>query len=109
MIDLNWKALAARSPLTDLRALSGAVVFHGLLVVLAWLVALSVTIPAALVRPRTLSGELDPVDNRAAAQDGGGSPGELGGEGLLAALPTSDGLAPGGATRDPAVDALLSE
>ena len=40
---------------------------------------------------------------------GGGSPGELGGEGLVEALPTADGTRRRGATRDPAADALLSE
>jgi hypothetical protein len=104
----SWKSLMSRSPLTDPRSLLGSLVVHGALLILASLVALSAVVPAAPDLPRTLSGELDAVDNRP-VQEGGGSPGTLGGEGLVAALPTADGTAPGGATRDPAADALLAE
>jgi hypothetical protein len=93
--------------MTDPRSLVVSLLIHALLLTLASLVALSRVVPAAPEPPRALSGELESVDNR--AQEGGGSPGELGGEGLLAALPSADGTAPGGSTRDPAADALLAE
>ena len=105
---LNWKVLMSRSPLTDPRSLVSSLVFHGLLLGLASLVALSAVVPVVPELPQALSGEIEPVDNRA-TQEGGGSPGELGGEGLVEALPRADGVAAAGATRDPAADALLSE
>src|SRR3954469_5001660 len=109
MAGRKWKALVAQSPLTDPRSLGSSLMFHTLLLALASLVALSAVVPEVPDLPRALSGEIDPVDNRAPAQDGGGSPGERGGEGLVETLPRSDGKAPGDATRDPAADALLSE
>ena len=61
--------------------------------------------------PRALRGELDPVDNRAPAEDGGRGPGELGGRGAdrAGSPPTADGRRSRAAARDPAADALLSE
>jgi hypothetical protein len=41
----NWKALLARSPLTDPRSLGSSLVFHALLLMLASLVALSAIVP----------------------------------------------------------------
>ena len=104
MPSLNWKVLMSRSPLTDPRSLVSSFVFHGLLLGFASLVALSAVVPAVPEPPGTLNGEIGPVDNRA-IQQGGGSPGELGGEGLVEALPRADGMTPGGATRDPSADA----
>src|SRR3954453_8870564 len=91
MAGLNWKAIAAKSPLTDPRSLGSSLMFHALLLVLASLVALSGGVTEAPDLPRALSGEIDPVDNRAPSRDGGGSPGELGGEGLVEVLPQADG------------------
>ena len=104
----NWSAIVARSPLTDPRSLGSSLVFHALLLAVASVVALSAVAPMAPELQPTLRGEIGPVDNRAPSQ-GGGSPGELGGEGLIAALPTADGTSPEGGLRDPAADALLSE
>src|SRR5262249_23396473 len=39
----------------------------------------------------------------------GGSPGDLGGEGIVPVVPSAEGVAATGRTRDPAADALLSE
>jgi hypothetical protein len=108
MSGLNWKAIAAKSPLTDPRSLGSSLMFHALLLVLASLAALSTVVPEVPDLPRALSGEIDPVDNRASARDGGGSPGELGGEGPIEAQPKADSSTPG-ATRDPAADSLLAE
>jgi hypothetical protein len=106
----RWKWLVGRSPLTDLRALGSSLLVHGLLLTLASLMALSAVVPLAPELPPALSGEIDPVDNRA-TQEGGGGPGELGGQGLVEALPSkpADSDTPGLATRDPSADALLSE
>src|SRR4051794_28654401 len=104
----HWKAVLGRSPLTDPQALGGSFAFHTVLLVVASLAALSVVVPAAPELPKVLRGELDPVDNRA-AKEGGGSPGELGGEGAIEALPAAAGQAPGDQPSDPAADALLSE
>jgi hypothetical protein len=103
------KEAFGQSPLTDPRSLFSSLLFHGLLVLAASLAALSVALPADRELPRALRGELDPVDNRAPSQEGGGGPGEIGGEGVLAALPAADGASASGSPRDPASDALLSE
>ena len=42
---LNWKRLMSRSPLTDPRSLVSSLVFHGLLLGFASLVALSAVVP----------------------------------------------------------------
>jgi hypothetical protein len=105
---LSWKALMRRSPLTDPRALVSSLVFHGLLLGVASMLAFSAAAPVLSEAPAALSGEIEPVDNRA-PQEGGGSPGELGGQGLVEALPRADGVAQEGSTRDPSADALLSE
>ena len=55
----------------------------------ASLAALSVAVPADPELPRTLRGEIDSVDNRA-AEDGGGGPGELGGQGVAELLPAAE-------------------
>jgi hypothetical protein len=104
----QWKGLSGRSPLTDPRSLGSSFVFHVILLIVASLAALSVAVPAAPELPRALRGELDSVDNRA-AKDGGGGPGELGGEGLIEALPAANGLASRGEGLNPATDALLAE
>lgn len=96
------------SPLTDPRSLGSSLLFHAVLVLVASLAALSVAVPIEPVRPHVLSGELDPVDNRA-TETGGGSPGELGGQGAIEMLPSANGASPQGEVRDPAADALLSE
>src|SRR5262249_4324573 len=95
-------------PLTDPRSVAGSLVVHGTLVALASLVAFSVVVPSAPEPPRALSGEIETVDNRE-PQEGGGSPGDLGGGGLVEVVPSADRTAAGGATRDPAADALLAE
>lgn len=104
----RWSDLLDRSPLTDPRSVGSSLLFHAVLLVVASVAALSVSIPAAPELSRALRGELDSVDNRA-ARDGGGSPGELGGEGMVEALPSASGPSARGESRDPAADALLSE
>jgi hypothetical protein len=108
MLGLSWKALMSRSPLTDPRSLAISMVFHAVLFGLASLVALSAVVPPAPELPGALSGEIEPTDNRA-PQEGGGNPGDLGGQGMVAVLPRADGTVQGGSTRDPAADALLAE
>jgi hypothetical protein len=85
--------------------------FHGLMLAVASAAALNMALPDAPEPPQVLRGELDPVDNRAAKpSEGGGSPGELGGERLAAALtalaPTEPGSTP---PVKPPAEALLSE
>src|SRR5437763_178682 len=98
-----WRRQHDGSPLTDPHSLGGSLLFHVVLVAVASLTALSVVVPAAPDLPRALRGELGSVDNRA-AQDGGGGPGELGGEGMIEALPSAAGQAARGESRDPAAD-----
>jgi hypothetical protein len=100
--------LIGASPLTDPRSLGSSLAFHALLLLLASLAALSAAVPVESERPHVLRGELDPVDSRA-AESGGGSPGELGGEGVTESLPAADGRSTRGESRDPAADALLAE
>src|SRR5437773_1773340 len=102
------KHLLGRSPLTDPRSVGSSLVFHVVLLLVASVAALSVAVPTDPELPHTLRGEIDSVDNRA-AQDGGGGPGEMGGQGLAELLPAADGSAPRGEGRDPTTDALLSE
>jgi len=100
---------AQRSPLTDPRSVFGSLLFHGALVLVASLFALSVAGRPMLDEPtQALQGELESVDNHASTEGGGGT-GELGGEGLLEALPVSAGTSPTGEGRDASVDSLLSE
>lgn len=102
------KALFNESPLTDPRSLGSSLVVHALLFLAASLAALTVVVPAQTALPKVLRGELDAVDNRA-AKEGGGAPGELGGEGIIEALPQGGTLASTGQPRDPASEELLSE
>lgn len=104
----SYQRVLDDSPLTDWRALGSSLLFHAVLVVVASLAALTVAVPAAPELSHALRGEVDSVDNRA-PQDGGGSPGDLGGEGLIEALPSASGHAARGESRDPSTDALLSE
>src|SRR4051794_11524611 len=96
-----------RSPLTDPRALVSSLLIHVLLLVVASAMALRVAVPRVEPAPsRTLVGELESVDNRAASDPAGGGGGEP--EGRTADLSTEKGL-PAPPTRDPAADALISE
>ncbi len=95
------------SPLTDPRSLASTLFVHSALLLIASLAAWTVSSPQQETLPSAMRGELDPVDNRASVS-AGGSPGELGGEGLMEALPSADGAATA-APRDPAAEALLSE
>lgn len=104
----QWNGSGGRSPLTDPRSLGSSLIFHVILLVVASLAVLSAAVPAAPESSRALRGELDAVDNRA-AEDGGGGPGELGGEGLIEALPAASGMASPGVGLEPAADALLAE
>lgn len=97
------------SPLTDPRSLASTLLVHSALLVIASLAAWTVASPPAEALPRAMRGELDPVDNREPSESGGGGLGELGGEGLMEALPSADGPSTSAAPRDPAADALLSE
>lgn len=100
------------TPLADPRSLGGSLIFHALLILAASAAALSVGSPDATNGPASLQAVLDPVDNRAGSDGGGGgSPGELGGDRLAEALqgvvPPS-GLDPSALRTAPA-DALLAE
>ena len=108
------KSWADRSPLTDPKSITGSVVFHLMLLLIASVAALGVSRTDETERPRVLQGELDPVDNQAKPEgEGGGAPGPLGPERLAAALepvaPPS-GSEPNAADAPPApAEALLSE
>jgi hypothetical protein len=103
------KSLLGRSPLTDPRSVASSLLVHAALLAAASLAVLSTALPEEAGPPRVLRGEIDPVDNRANAQTGGGSPGALGGEGILEALPSDTGSTTPGSTRDATADALLAE
>jgi hypothetical protein len=107
MIDL--KSQIGQTPLTDPRSLVSSLLFHAGLLFVASMAALSVVIPRAPELPQVLRGELDPIDNRDPAKTGGGGPGELGGLGETAVVPTAGGEANPGAVRDPSAEALLAE
>ncbi|MDR3622760.1 MAG: hypothetical protein P4L85_25630 [Paludisphaera borealis] len=101
------------TPLTDPRSLATSTLVHVLLVLLASLTVMNVTATRDDDKPRTLRGEIEPVDNRAdpkrtSGAGGGGSPGEIGGIGDPALAPSGEAPAIK-AVRDPAADALLSE
>jgi hypothetical protein len=94
-----------RSPLTDPRALASSLAVHVVLLAIASALALRVAAPRVDPAPsRTLLGELEPVDNRAEGDPGGGGDPE----GRSAEVSAEKGL-PSPPTRDPAADALLSE
>ncbi len=96
-----------QSPLTDPRSLAVSLAVNGLLLLGASLMALSVVLPQhEAARPRVLKAELEPVDNRAPYEAGGGSPGEVGGKGVEL---SAERRTPTSPTRDPAADALLAE
>jgi hypothetical protein len=86
--------------------------FHVALWVVASLAALGAAIPRASVpKPRVLHAELGPVDNRAPAEAGGGSEGELGGDGTRPTVDLKAEAPPAGdgPTREDIADALLAE
>lgn len=105
------RAWAEWTPLADPRSVGSSVLFHGLLVVAASAAALSVVTPEPAVGPKALRAELETVDNRAnqAPGEGGGSPGELGGDRLAAALEAMTPASGGAAVRPAPSDALLAE
>src|SRR5689334_21961862 len=97
------------SPLTDARSLGNSLAFHAALLLLASVAAIGVALPSRTPEARVLRAEVGPVDNRA-TEEGGGSPGELGGTSLPEEVRLSgEGRSPEGkAARDPA-DALLAD
>ena len=101
-----------QTPMTDPRSLGSSVAVHLVLLAVASLSLWSVALPRASEGPSVLSGELEPVDNRAAKGNvpgsGGGSPGPIGGLGNVAFVAPPAG-ANAQASVDPAADALLSE
>lgn len=95
------------TPLTDPKSVVVSLLVNGGLLLAASLMALGVVLPGETTPvPRVLNGELDPTDNRAPFESGGGAPGESGGRGVELSSDRRDPVAP---TRDPAADALLSE
>ena len=98
----------ALSPLTDPRSLGSSLLFHAVVLGIASLAVLHAGTVERPELPHVLRGEID-VDNRAHAQEAGGSPGELGGLGVLPSQPAANGRARPGAARDPSADALLAE
>ncbi len=69
------------TPLTNPGSLGSTLAFHGVLVLMASLVAVAVLDPDDVRRRNVLHAELGPIDNRAPAEAGGGAPGEPGGVG----------------------------
>jgi len=101
------KARMVRSPLTDPRALVSSALIHVTLLAIASVIAYTAVIPRAEPAPsRIVRGELEPTDNRAVTESGGGGGGETTGE---SADVSADPGAPSPPTRDPATEALLSE
>ncbi len=95
------------TPLTDPRSLAISLAVNGVLLIGASLMALGVVLPARdRPEPRVLQGDLGPTDNRVPYEPGGGSPGELGGEGVELSAERRMPVSP---TRDPAADTLLAE
>jgi hypothetical protein len=100
------KAELGHTPMTDPRSVAVSLVVNGALLIGASLMALGVVLPTQeRPEPRVLRGELEPTDNRA-YESGGGSPGELGGEGVELSAERRQPVPP---TRDPAADAILAE
>ena len=79
--------------------------FHVAILAVASIAALGARSPTATAPPNVLYGEIGPVDNRAARDDGGGAPGDRGGtsETLLSIPP-----APGEPFHRELADQLLS-
>ncbi len=105
--------VAGESPLTDIRSLASSVIFHALILLLSWYFVLGASeIVTETADP--IRAEIGPVDNRpdanpnAVAGEGGGSPGEVGGLGVLAMTSPDDRTSVAASSRDPA-EALLSE
>ena len=99
-----------RSPLTDPRSLGSSLAVHAVIFAIAAVAALGVARPLMTARPPTpevLRGELEPVDNLAPAEPGGGGSGEAGG--LSAFVGSTVAAEAGGVPPDPATDALLAE
>jgi hypothetical protein len=99
------------TPLTDPRALGSSALLHVLLIAVASLTVLNASATRVPDAPRTMQGELEPVDNRAdkSKGSGGGSPGEMGGLGSVVFTAPAAGADPQGPGLDPAADALLNE
>jgi hypothetical protein len=95
------------SPITDPRSIGSSLLIHLLIVLVLSAAVLTVARkPDELPTARVLTGEIGPVDNRAASEPGGGSPGELGGVGVEF---SSDRGTPAAPTRNPVAESLLSE
>jgi von Willebrand factor type A domain len=101
------------TPLTDPRAVGSSALFHGLLLLLAWLAVLNAAMPVSEPSSRPIRAELDAVDNRAdrpqVPGEGGGSPGEIGGINKVPLSSPESRTSTAAASRDPAADALLAE
>jgi len=100
-------ARIGRSPLTDPRSLVSSTLIHVALLAIASVVAYRAVAPRVEPTPaRVLRGELEPTDNRAAVEAGGGGGGEATGD---SADVSADPGAPSPPTRDPSTEALISE
>ncbi|MFO0955872.1 MAG: VWA domain-containing protein [Isosphaeraceae bacterium] len=83
--ELTHEPRRLRSPLFDVRALGGSTFVHALLLLSASAMMVTVALPRRREEARTIRGEVGPVDNRAVRfRDGGGAPGEGGGQGTPA-------------------------
>jgi hypothetical protein len=103
----EMKVELGASPLTDPRALLISIALNAALLVATSLIVLRAVRPQEeSIINRVLSGSVEPIDNRAAVENPGGSPGELGGVGVEL---SSDVRRPVAPTREPAADALLAE
>ncbi len=101
------------TPLTDPRSLGSSALFHGLLLLLAWLAVLNAAMPVASdSSPRPIRAELGAVDNRAdrpqVPGEGGGSPGAIGGVNKIPLSSPESRTSTAAESGDPA-DALLAE
>ncbi len=106
----GFQSWIGRSPLTDVRALGSSFLFHALLLLAASLAVLSRAGRDDGDRALALRGDLGPVDNRAAYEDGGGGAGELGGRLRPDELRiAADGPSATARAGQDAADALLSE
>ena len=97
------------SPLRDPRAVGVSAVFHVAILAVASIAALGARSPTATAPPNVLYGEIGPVDNRAARDDGGGAPGDRGGTAETLRITTESRASRGRAALDGAADQLLAE
>ena len=93
---------------TYFAAVVGSAAFHAAVLLLASLMAFELAGPAVEAPSRVVMADLEPVDNRAPAEVGGGGEGDLGGVGTERTVPVRVDPT-SAAARDRAAESLLAE